>query len=203
MAGDFERRAIARLVDQADALGAGDQVPEQVREFLCGDGPGNGGAVAWMRANPDYDEITGCCWGEAVKGPEHCLCWVPVYDLDQADPVPPASPDDITVRPRMCGDCAYRPDSPEQADDYLREALMSLPEDGQTFWCHDGIRRPIRWEHPDGRTVAGNSADYQPPMKCGVPFRADGRPAALCAGWAARTRRAGRLGLLEEKEPAR
>lgn len=198
MPSDFETRAIRRLVEQANKLGVGDQVPQRVKELLSGSGPDNGGALLWMKANPDYEDA-GCCWGSAIKGPEYCTCWEAIFDVEQAPPVIPAREEDIAVRPRMCGDCAYRPGSPEQADDYLREALLALPEDGQTFWCHDGMRRPVRWEHPDGRTIAGDPADYQPPMVRGVPFRANGEVGMLCAGWAARTRRAGRLGHLEEE----
>lgn len=86
----------------------------------------------------------------------------------------------------MCGDCAFRKDSPERREAFLEEALMELPTTGQPFYCHEDMRRPVRWEHPDGRTVEGSTADWQPPIIGGLPYRLDGRPGLLCAGWAAR-----------------
>lgn len=197
LANELERRAIARLVEQADELGVGDQVPQEVRAYACGDGPSYSGGLLWQRAHPDFED-TGCCWGSILKGPEHCTCWTPVFAQEQAEPIVPRSPEDVTVRPRMCGDCAFRPDSPEQADEFMREQLLMLPEEGAPFWCHDGMRRPLHWVHPDGRRVDGDPDNWIPATVGRVPFRADGRPALLCAGWAARTRRAGRLGQLEE-----
>lgn len=65
--------------------------------------------------------------------------------------------------------------------------LEALPN----FWCHQGIRRPVAYRHPDGRVrPVEDSADYRPPMgkvaPTGeqVPYRADGTPAERCAGWA-------------------
>jgi hypothetical protein len=118
-----------------------------------------------------------------------CYCWRPVFDVEQADPIPPASPDDIGVQARMCGDCAFRKGSPERAYEFEEEALFSLADEGTPFYCHDGMRRPVRWEHPDGRSIPGDPADWQPPMVCGLPYRTDGRPGLLCAGWAARAAR--------------
>lgn len=51
------------------------------------------------------------------------------------------------------------------------------------------MRRPVRWEHPDGRTIDGSPDDWQPAIINGLPYRADGRPGLLCAGWAARAAR--------------
>lgn len=56
------------------------------------------------------------------------------------------------------------------------------------FWCHQGMRRPLYWEHPAGVRITGSPADYDPPIEDLVPFKADGTPADLCAGWAARSR---------------
>lgn len=182
----FERRAIERLVDQANALGV--DVPKPIGDLLASHGEGNGGAVLWARAHPDEDG-PGCCWGDIQKGAEGCTCWVPVFDVDQAEPVPPTSPEDIHIQRRMCGDCAFRKDSPERAEAYSEETLFELAATGTPFYCHDGMRRPVRWEHPDGRTIAGDPADWQPPMVAGLPYRVDGRPGLLCAGWAARASR--------------
>lgn len=182
MASELQKRAVQRLIDKAAALGV--DVPREVASIVCAD-QGNIGGMLWAKANPDADGA-GCCWGDVQNGPDGCNCWTPVFDVDQADPVIPTSPADIEVQARVCGDCAYRSDSPERADAYTEETLLALPVEGQAFYCHEGMRRPVRWEHPDGRTVAGSPDDWQPPMVRGVPFRIDGRPGLLCAGWAAR-----------------
>lgn len=52
------------------------------------------------------------------------------------------------------------------------------------------MRRPTSWRHPSGATIPGDHADYQPPIIDGVPYRADGRPGDLCAGWTARALKA-------------
>lgn len=187
MPSDFERRAIQRLIDKATDMGV--EVPRKVAEIVCAD-QRNIGAMLWVKANPGADG-PGCCWGDVNGGPDSCNCWVPVFDVDQAEPVMPASPADFEVQRRVCGDCAYRKDSPERADSYTEETLLALPAEGQAFYCHEGMRRPVLWKHPDGRMVAGSPDDWQPPTVRGVPFRIDGRPGLLCAGWAARAARAG------------
>lgn len=186
MTSDFEKLAIQRLLDKADALGVA--VPREIAELACAD-RGNIGAMLWARANPD-DQGTGCCWGDVQKGPSGCTCWMPVFDVEQATPVMPTSMAGFPVQDRMCGDCAYRKDSPERADAYTEEALLAMPAGGPVFYCHEGMRRPVRWEHPDGRTVPGSPDDWQPLTVRGIPFRADGRPGLTCAGWAARNNRA-------------
>lgn len=136
-----------------------------------------------------------CCAGAAMFGPDRCTCWEPTYDLDQAVPVPA----ERGVREQMCADCAYRPGSPErQGEDHCAadEAdLMELVAAGQPFTCHQGIRRPVSWRHPSGAEVPGSPSDYRPPIVGGIPHRADGSPADICAGWAALRLRAlaGRL----------
>lgn len=186
MVSSLQRRAIQKIIDRAISLGV--DVPAEVGALTRLDHADNLGALLWVKANPDRtDEVFGCCHGDALGGPDRCTCWQPVYDIDQAAPVPPARPEDIEVRLRPCGDCAFRKDSPERADEWTEEALLGLPATGEPFWCHDGMRRPIRWDHPDGRTVPGSTSDWRPAMVGPVPFRADGRPGLLCAGWAART----------------
>lgn len=47
----------------------------------------------------------------------------------------------------------------------------------------------MAWRHPAGMRIPadpGRDGDYQPPIVLGVPFRADGQPGLLCAGWAGR-----------------
>jgi hypothetical protein len=138
-----------------------------------------------------------CCWGAIMRGPDGCTCWTPIFDTEQAQP------DEQTVkllaagvqpvtRQRPCGDCAYRPDSPERrGDDGVtgdQELLDRIAATGERFWCHQGIRRPIAWRHPSGAEIGGSDADYRPPIVDGIPYRADGSPAEVCAGWAARRR---------------
>lgn len=126
-----------------------------------------------------------CCIGAAVHGPQRCTCWVPVYDLDQ-QPVRPGLPLP-RVPLRMCGDCAYRPHSPERqgAEDYAgdEDLLEELVASGTPFYCHEGIRHPIAWRHPSGVEVPGHPGSYDPPILAGVPYKADGTPANVCTGW--------------------
>lgn len=187
MPNSLERRAVQRVIDKA--LAAGVDVPPSITALLGHHG-GNNGALQWTRAHPDDDVSRGCCWGDVLNGPGGCNCWTPVWNADQADPIPPTCPEDLQVQRRMCGDCAFRKGSPERAAPFLEEELFDLPRSGQAFYCHEDMRRPVRWEHPDGRTVEGSPDDWQPPMVSGLPYRLDGRPGLLCAGWAARVARA-------------
>ncbi len=184
----LERLTYGKLVDKARHLGAEDQIPQMVLDFVDGH-THNPGALAWTREHPDDDQFRGCCEGEMVRGPIGDTCWEPVYDLEQ-QPLQPIGPDGITVRGGMCGDCAYRPGSPERDNPLMEETLMELPLRGDMFFCHEGMRRPAKWRHPDGREVAGNPADYQPPFDdLRRPYRADGQVGLICAGWAACGRR--------------
>ncbi len=139
---------------------------------------------------PDLGLDVPCCEGSVFRGHRACTCWLPVYDGDQADPDETAS---RTVRPGgMCGDCAYRPGSPEKAGDPEHrgdaDELEQLAETATPFHCHDGMRHVVRWVHPSGAEVPGHPADYAPPIVGTVPYRLDGQPALLCAGWNARRR---------------
>jgi hypothetical protein len=140
-----------------------------------------------------------CCIGVIERGPAACTCWRPVYDLDQTDPDPDTvialvlGTEQPPTRHRMCEDCAYRPNSPERSGDERMagdaDELERLAATGTRFWCHDGMRRPIAWRHPLGmRIPAAGDGDYQPPIIEGIPWRADGSPGLLCAGWSARHR---------------
>lgn len=186
----FERRAVQRLVDQADEQGV--PVPPPITAMFSAADP-DGGVVAYLAQLGDDEppvEAYGCCIGSAVRGPQGCTCWEPVYEVEQATPRPPAHPDDIGVAPAMCGDCAFRHGSPEKRDPYLAETLQDLTVTGTPFWCHQGMRRPDRWEHPLLGVVPGSPDDWQPPTVGAVPYRADGSPGLLCAGWAHAGRRA-------------
>lgn len=158
--------------------------------FVCG------------RVLPDLDwpEVEGCCYGSAIDGPAGCTCWQPVFNGDQ-QPIDEkiaawlAAGVEPNVRPGgRCADCAYRPGSPEMRGDHDvvgdPEMLQHLAETGQRFWCHDGLVKPVKWVHPSGAEVRSPDAGYCPPIKEGVPYRLDGQPAYLCAGWEARRRAA-------------
>lgn len=150
----------------------------------------------WGLELPDAGEGM-CCYGAAVFGAHRCTCWQPVYDLEQ-QPIDEQAAHwlacgiEPVTRRRMCGDCAYRPDAPERngvpgfAGD--AETLERFVLTGSRFWCHVGIRRALKWVHPSGAEVPGHAGDYDPPKRGGVPYRADGSPGEVCAGWDARRR---------------
>jgi hypothetical protein len=189
----FERLAVQRIIDEATAAGIAvpDAVTEVAEHLAHAMDHSSYAARTWAEQHPrEKDWPVGCCIGNDVGGPDRCTCWVPVYDAEQAEPQPITCAEDITVRHTLCGDCAFRKGSPERAETFLEETLFSLAEQRKPFYCHDGMRRPAYWQHPDGRTVEGSTADWQPPMLRGVPYRLDGRPGMLCAGWAARAARA-------------
>jgi hypothetical protein len=190
---DFERLAVQRLIDQATIAGV--PVPNEVRVALHhARTDASTGAELWLIAHPDEAswpiEAHMCCVSAAYRGPAACHCWTPVYDLRQAEPRPPTGPADLAVRDGMCGDCAFRKGSPERAEAWTEETLLDLPVKGEPFWCHDGIRRPAYWSHPTLGDVPGTPDDYQPPVVANIPYRADGAPGLLCAGWMARASRA-------------
>lgn len=127
-----------------------------------------------------------CCIGAAVYGPQRCTCWKEKYDKRQRKPAP-SEPD---VRASQCEDCAYRQNSPERRGDPTyagdQEELDRIVAEGEVFYCHQGIRRPVKLRHPSGVEIDGHPGAYDPPIIDGVPYRANGRPASICAGWAAR-----------------
>lgn len=141
-------------------------------DFLCG-ANASGPKLLAKDFLPQY---AGCCIGSAMRGARACTCWIPEFDRPQQRIRPYLEP---PTRSTMCVDCAYKPDSPElTADPYALEGM-------DTFWCHQGIRRPLTWIHPDGRVREAYPGDYQPPIEGAVPYRADGLPASRCGGWAA------------------
>lgn len=146
---------------------------------------------------PDPGNAGECCWGASLYGPARCTCWTAVHDLEQTDPdrtlraalaagCPPS------VRPSMCVDCAYRPGSPEKSGDPRMagspESLEALAASGEPFWCHQGQRRTLRRVHPDGAVQEAGPGAYDPPIVDGIPWKADGQPGEMCAGWDARRR---------------
>jgi hypothetical protein len=95
----------------------------------------------------------------------------------------------MRIREKMCADCAFRPDSPERQGDerYQHSGEEGIEEVlGDTFVCHQGLRRRVREVHPSGAVLDAVPGDYAPPSP---PCKADGSPAELCAGWAAELRR--------------
>lgn len=151
---------------------------------------------------PDYDWPDAgqgtCCEGAALSGPKECTCWLPVFNGDQ-EPINPlyqrllAAGLEPTVRPGgMCGNCAYRPDSPEMNNhpDVKGDAafLERIAARGERFWCHDGMLLIVAWVHPSGVRVELDEvqAGYVPPQEHGIPYRLNGEPGYICAGWNAR-----------------
>jgi hypothetical protein len=150
-------------------------------------------------SNPDLPDagLGGCCMGSAVYGPSRCTCWEPVWPQEQQ----PARTDlPSSVMPKMCGDCAFRRDSPERTEhpnaaaDY--EDLQTLVEKGLPFYCHDGMMKPTHYRHPSGVMIEANDLGYDPLRVGDKVYRVDGRPADLCNGW---TRR--RLAFLQRDVP--
>lgn len=142
----------------------------------------------WLEAG-----LGGCCYG-SINGPEYCTCWEPVYNLEQLEPVAQVTRAECPVRSELCGDCAYRRDSPERTgDDYVEENLLELAGSDNVFFCHTGMRRPIAYVHPDGRRLEipdeTRFHNYQPVQIDGVPYKADGTPGEICGGWAKLDRR--------------
>lgn len=134
---------------------------------------------------PDAGEGA-CCFGAAVYGPQRCTCWQEVFDKRQRKPQ--AGP--TGVRASQCEDCAYRPESPERRGDQTYAGDQAMLDDivirGERFYCHQGIRRPLKLRHPNGVEIEGHPGAYSPPIVDGVPYQANGQPASICAGWAAR-----------------
>jgi hypothetical protein len=137
---------------------------------------------------PAIEHLVPCCDGFAIFGPDRCTCWEDVYEPISAAPDIESS---ATVMPRMCGDCAFRRDSPERRGEPSSAAhwedLQHLVESETPFWCHDGMPKIAGWRHPSGVWVpAPTTVDsYRPTVVDGIPYRADGRTGSHCAGWAA------------------
>lgn len=138
---------------------------------------------------PAIEHLDPCCAGFGFRGPEFCTCWAAVYE---PVPVAPALATQPTTMERMCGDCAFRRDSPERRGDQHAasnwEGLQRLVETESPFWCHDGLPRLKGWSHPPSGIwipQPGTVDDYRPTIVDDVPYRADGHAGSRCAGWAA------------------
>lgn len=172
-----ERGSTVRIMSRS-------QLPREPRNFGA---PNTGVEPVERRLNlepPDPD--VPCCM-TSMNNPDDCSCWRPVLVPHpslavQAGPSP--------ERKERCEDCAYRRDSPERA---AREGDPLPYSPGHTFYCHDEMPRIWAWVHPSGvvaLTPTGHGeGDYRPTLRDGRAWRADGRPALVCAGWAAENRR--------------
>lgn len=160
----------------------------RLEEILC---------LADARNLPDASpDGAPCCDAYAMFGPERCLCWERVHDINQ-QPIQRDQP--LLTADSMCRDCAFRPGSPERrdsdkavcsTDDLLRLADPTNPE---RFFCHRGMRATIGHYHPlFGVYVPHQPEDgvvaYDPPIRDSIAYQANGQPALLCAGLAAARR---------------
>jgi hypothetical protein len=129
-----------------------------------------------------------CCIGAAEYGFDRCTCWEPVYDLEQQPPIAVGA-GNVETRGEMCADCAFRPDSPERQGDARYSHAGEEFEHLTHFWCHQGMRKPIGYQHPAGIYITADTDAYKPPLVLvdgeRVPFKADGTPGDRCAGFAA------------------
>ena len=147
--------------------------------------------IIFDRTLPDAGEGM-CCLGAAVYGPGRCTCWKPRY-MPPEQHVPRRDVA-VTTRAQMCSDCAFRGDSPEHMGDERFENsgegdLEALLDGSGVFFCHEGMRREVELVHVGGSRIDCGPGSYDPPIIEGVAFRADGRPAEICAGFARRKER--------------
>jgi len=124
-----------------------------------------------------------CCYGAAVYDGERCTCWESVVE---PEPTQDVQEGPMPVNAQRCGDCAYRRDSPERQ---LRDGDGMPYVPGGVFLCHVGMPKVVRIEHPCGETrdvpPGVENDDYRPVERGYRAWQADGRPAVVCAGWAA------------------
>lgn len=129
-----------------------------------------------------------CCMGAVMRGPGGCTCWDDKHDRRQSKTLKPGPP---AVRTEKCEDCAFRKGSPETQGD----TRFALSGDGElqnmldnphaVFYCHQGMRRITKRVHPTGATVDAAPGEYDPPGRDCLPYKANGQPAEICAGFAA------------------
>jgi hypothetical protein len=124
-----------------------------------------------------------CCYGAAFTDGDRCTCWTPIVD---PEPTTVVQEGPMPVNGERCHDCAYRRDSPE------RQALDGDPMPyipGGVFTCHVGMPKAVAFVHPCGERVevppGTENDDYRPVTRGDRAWQADGRPAVVCAGWAA------------------
>ena len=140
-----------------------------------------------------------CCYDAASRGPGGCSCWIPEYSTRRRKPLGGT----VVERDKPCADCAYSHGSAEQQSAFDSENLSHIAASGDgVFFCHQGIAYVVRWRHPLGMVVeaeldaAGAVNTYEPRYATAalngnltsVPAKANGKPADICAGYAARRR---------------
>ncbi|PTR42047.1 hypothetical protein C8K38_111216 [Rhodococcus sp. OK611] len=131
---------------------------------------------------PDPDSL--CCYGAAVYG-DRCTCWTAVLDIEPSTAVE-EGPNEANAK--CCHDCAFRAGSPER-EEMGGDPMPYRPD--HPFYCHTGFPHADHYTHPEtDQTIPGRDGDYQPITHNGRTWRADGRPALVCAGWAAFNRAA-------------
>lgn len=140
--------------------------------IVCG---GHGSPPVKLLAKDYLPQYNICCYGAASDGATGCTCWRPVYDHPQRKPKLDA---EAQTQPDLCIDCAFRKGS--------REREAGLLDGIDSFWCHQGLRKAIKYKHPDGRIRDATPDDYDPPI-LGIgahhrPYRFNGEPALKCAG---------------------
>lgn len=125
-----------------------------------------------------------CCWQVVNSDGEECTCWVAVFNIDPTTDVQ-AGP--MVTRLSPCDDCAYRGRSREREDGTLDHVGLRADE---PFMCHDGFPLVVELRHPDGSVASPwpRAQDYRPVTFRNRAWRADGRPALVCAGWASALR---------------
>lgn len=142
---------------------------------------------------PFYSEQGPCCWQAANTEGDDCSCWLPILHpapaMDNGQLVTEEGPQEL--RRSKCGDCAYRPSSPERAAQGGEPLTYGLD---RPFSCHEADRdvdpdarmpRVTVWVHPpSGATLTVTDDDYKPVINGNRPYLATGAPAPLCAGWA-------------------
>lgn len=144
-------------------------------EFVCG--PVHDPIV-------EFPDLGWCCMGSAVRGPDGCTCWEAVYDVAQAKP---NRFDTTEPRGEMCGDCAFRSDSPERQGDERYRSYEFHPY--RPFFCHQGMRRIVYYRHASGIAVPAAVDDRWDPTEIdGTVYKANGMAADICAGWWRRAR---------------
>lgn len=130
------------------------------------------------------DEYGTCCLGASELGVTNCTCWTPIYDQPQAPPAVHAAPPKVRE-----GGCCKTCGIVDGLDDVLD--ISGAAAEGRPFYCHQGYRRAVAWTHPDGRRKDADQHAYEPGYHRGVPLKADGTTADLCAAWAKWAREAG------------
>lgn len=130
---------------------------------------------------PTIGELGGCCMAAVHNGPEACTCWTPILSSAQ-QPLVQGSGPPIPRPGGCCASCGVVDGLTDELN--IQDAAIK----GRPFYCHQGFQRVVAWVHPDGRRREEDPEDpheYTP--SCyhrGVPLKADGTPAFLCAAWA-------------------